>query len=743
MSDTQENRIRPLRGWGRATLFCRPLPGGLTVSTTGRRLLFGGLFTAAMLWLVLGNRDAFSTDNVSTGGLLFGLSLAACAVLAVMTLLHWSLPKKPETVIHIVTALLLPIVAMTMVECLNDVFTWDWSPQTLILNYILYFVFYGVVYALSGSLRLPLLIVNPLVFLLALTNHWVTAFRGTPFTPMDIFAAGTAANVAANYKFSIDYQIVIAVLLLAFLQVAAFRLRTPKMDKVLKIATRVFCATLTVCIVGIYAFTDQYAEAGLRPDFWNQNRGYRRTGVVMNFCLNLKYIKVSRPAGYDAAAVPTIVYGLLEEEPADEITISISEAETAPETPQTPNIICIMNESLADLDVLGEVRTNEDYMPFLRSLTENTVRGDLYVPVVGSGTSNTEFEFLTGVSTAFFPAGSNAYMLYIKNPLLSLVSTVGAQGYSKLAFHPYYSSGWNRTNVYKYLGFERFLSIGSVIDPDILTDYQNSGFSAETLEALVEEAYPGQEVLLRRYVSDICDYRKVIELYEERDESQPFFLFNVTMQNHGGYTERSQNFRQEIYVTDAAGNRAVRHTERGDTDLYPLANQYFSLVKRSDDAFRELVEYFQRQDEPTVICMFGDHQPNIETAYLQELLGVDSLYSLSTRQNQQRYITPFYIWANYPIEEKTVERLSSNYLSSYVMQVAGIEMPVFNRYLLKLSETLPVIDTVGYIDAAGNYYDNGETSEYTPLLKNYEKVIYNLMFDEDNKHEELFSLTPP
>ena len=297
--------------------------------------------------------------------------------------------------------------------------------------------------------------------------------------------------------------------------------------------------------------------------------------------------------------------------------------------------------------------------------------------------------------------------------------------------------------MYKYLGFERFLSIGSVIDPDILTDYQNSGFSAETLETLVEEAYPGQEVLLRRYVSDICDYRKVIELYEERDESQPFFLFNVTMQNHGGYTERSQNFQQEIYVTDAAGNRAVRHTERGDTDLYPLANQYFSLVKRSDDAFRELVEYFQQQDEPTVICMFGDHQPNIETAYLQELLGVDSLYSLSTRQNQQRYITPFYIWANYPIEEKTVERLSSNYLSSYVMQVAGIEMPVFNRYLLKLSETLPVIDTVGYIDAVGNYYDNGETSEYTPLLKNYEKVIYNLMFDEDNKHEELFSLTAP
>ena len=122
---------------------------------------------------------------------------------------------------------------------------------------------------------------------------------------------------------------------------------------------------------------------------------------------------------------------------------------------------------------------------------------------------------------------------------------------------------------------------------------------------------------------------------------------------------------------------------------------------------------------------------------------MDSLYSMSTRQDQQRYVTPFYIWANYDIGERTVERLSSNYLSSYVLQVAGVQMPVFNQYLLKLSKTLPVIDTVGYIDAAGNYYTNGESSEYTVLLKNYEKVIYNLMFDQDAKCEELFSLEGP
>ena len=39
-----------------------------------------------------------------------------------------------------------------------------------------------------------------------------------------------------------------------------------------------------------------------------------------------------------------------------------------------PNIICIMNESLSDLKVLGNLETNEDYMPFMRSLTKTQLR---------------------------------------------------------------------------------------------------------------------------------------------------------------------------------------------------------------------------------------------------------------------------------------------------------------------------------------------------------------------------------
>ena len=695
----------------------------IALTVTRNSLIVGGILCAALLVLVLLHTARFLQDDVTQGGLLYGLCLTASVIIGLIAAARIELPRKTDVIVSTAVVLLLPIVAMTMVECLNGVFTWDWSPRTLFLNYILYMLFYGAVYVFSGSYRLPMLIMNVVFFALGLTNFYVMAFRGTPFVPMDFLAAGTAANVAAAYDFSFNFQVVIAIILLVFLTVTALRLRTPKMHFIVKVASRVFFSVLTTAIVCIYLFTDLYAQAGLSPDFWSQSRGYRRTGAVMNFCLNTKYLTVREPSGYDADEVDDIVNNMIA---GSDVSIG---------NDVTPNIICIMNESLSDLSVLGDLETNVDYMPFLRNLTENTVRGNLYVPVIGASTSNSEFEFLTGAPMSFFPAGSNAFTLYVKNPLNSLVSTLGAQNYTQLAFHPYYASGWNRPTVYKNLGFTRFDSITSVISYDTLIAYQNSGYATSVLEELVAQEYPYDDVLLRRYVSDSYDYKKVIEMYENREADKPFFLFNVTMQNHGGYTEKTANFVEDVYVTAINGV-----SDPAFATAYPKVNQYLSLIKQSDAAFEQLVNYFSYVDEPTIICMFGDHQPNVEKSFIHRLQGVSSELELTTEQLQQQHITPFYIWANYDIEEKEIERLGSNYLASYMMQVAGVEMPAYNRYLLKLSETLPVIDTVGVIDANGNHYALGSKTPYDSIIADYEKVVYNLIFDEKNRHDKLFTV---
>ena len=197
------------------------------------------------------------------------------------------------------------------------------------------------------------------------------------------------------------------------------------------------------------------------------------------------------------------------------------------------------------------------------------------------------------------------------------------------------------------------------------------------------------------------------------------------MQNHGGYRKDAENFDQNVWLEDTLD--------------YPETDRYLSLLRYSDTAFKNLISYFETVDEPVVICMFGDHQPSIETAFVEETLGT-SLERLTLEQQQARHITPFIIWANYDIEEQQIDMLSSNYLSSLLLQTAGREMSDYNRYLLELSKTLPVIDTVGYIDSNGVYYDWNDTSAYTELLEQYRYVQYNNLLDKGNRKESLFQV---
>lgn len=174
-----------------------------------------------------------------------------------------------------------------------------------------------------------------------------------------------------------------------------------------------------------------------------------------------------------------------------------------------------MNESFADLGNLGDLETNEDYMPFIHNLTENTIKGYLSMPVFGAGTSNSEFEALTGNTMAFLPSGCNVYQSYIKKETPSIVSALEILGYSRTAYHPYYGSGWNRELVYPLLGFTDFISLEDFVDQNTLDTYQQNG-DVEEYEALLAQQYPGESILLRRFVSDSYDYRMVEDMYENR-----------------------------------------------------------------------------------------------------------------------------------------------------------------------------------------------------------------------------------
>ncbi len=668
-----------------------------------------------MITVIIFN-NSFLSQEYASKWLLLAIALILPFVITLAIIYNIKIKDTvTKKVLFVVLFAIMPILSMTMTECLNNIYVYDMTYMGFVANYVVILLLYFLFFSVSGSLRFAILAVNPIIYGFALAHAYLVSFRGSPFIPMDIFGITTAINVGSTYDYTPTDIIIIGSLLFILLVVIGIKVKTPKFTFITRLISRVFMGVFFLVIACLFYLTSIFADAGIKPDFWNQTRGYKNYGFVYNFVCNTKYLYMSVPEGYNASDV------------GDYVSKKVTEADDDNSNVQkTPNIICIMNESLSDLRVLGDFGVTEDYMPFMHSLTENTVKGNLYVPVIGAGTSNTEFEFLTGHSTAFLPSGSNAYMLYIKNPLASLVSTLKAQNYSAYAFHPYYASGWNRVSVYQNMGFSSFKSLENLIDPSIIEEYNLNNSDPDYLQNLVTTHYPqNNNMLLRQYISDSYDYDVLIDDFNNRDKTKPYFVFNVTMQNHGGYTTNASNFSQTIGITS---------TE----NTYTKAINYLSLVKASDNAFKNLISYFTTVDEPTIICMFGDHQPSIESKFIAEILGVDDLSGLSIEQEQNRHITPFYIWANYDIEEKEIDKLSVNYLSTYVLKTAGVKLPKYNKYLYNLSKKLPVIDTVGYIDSEDKYYKWSSDSPYSKLLKEYEQIQYNNIFDYKNSDTETF-----
>lgn len=407
--------------------------------------------------------------------------------------------------------------------------------------------------------------------LIGIANYYVVSFRGTVLFPWDLGSIGTAISVADNYKFEFPYEM--AILISAFILMYQIACKCGVKIFAKKIWLRVLLTVMSLSMGVGYAFyaqsDDIVSRFRLYPYMFTPNSVYSRDGMMVSLLFSLKYLAVDKPEGYDA----DLVNGVAEKYADDGGDGTSAEEKTK------PNIIVIMNEAYSDLSVLRDFETNVNPMPFTSKLTENTVKGDLYVSVVGGNTANSEFEFLTGSSMAFLPTGSIPYQQFIKGEMPSFVSHLNDLGYSSSAMHPYYASGWDRNKVYSYFGFDKMF-------------FKNDFNNPETI---------------RQYISDAATYDKIIELYENKGDS-PMFVFDVTMQNHSGYKgEVQNNFAPLVTVTDGKVSTGL--------------SEYLSLVRISDLAFGDLVEYFKEADEPTVILMFGDHQPGRRRGALALYIG--------------------------------------------------------------------------------------------------------------------------
>ena len=593
------------------------------------------------------------------------------------------------------------------------------------LNLSWYYLAAALLYAATGAVRISAGCMTVLGWVWGNLNAYVFQFRGRILFPADIHAFRTAVMLTSDYDWSPSALQLIScgwlILFLVALKLVVpasvgqdgqpFVVRKPKG----RLPIRASIAAIS--LLGMYLFfaTPLVGKLGVVPSQWFT----QQNGVLLNFMINLKNSQVTKPSAYAAILssmnqIPHSLDSAIPPSP-DSMSLPSPHSAIAPSLPSEPgirpNIIVVMNEAFSDLRVLGNIKTNEDPLPFFHSLTKNTIRGKAYSSVIGGNTANSEYEFLTGNTMAFLPAGMVSYQIYTSPGDYSLTGQLNQFGYKTIAMHPYESAGWNRVQV-----------------------YQNYGFS----EVHFMDAYQNKQYV-RNYISDRSNYRELIrrfDAFQAQDKDTPLFMMNVTMQNHGGYHQTWDRLAHRIHVAEEG------YTPAHDVDgKYADVNQYLSLIRESDDAYKMLIEHFEKEEEPTLILFFGDHQPKLSDNFYKNVFG-KAPEAFTPEETQRMYTVPFSLWANFDIPEARNERISLNYLSSLLLEQANLPLTPYQAFLSDMRQAVPVINSMGMSGADGAFVTREHDLSPTErdYVAQYRAYQYNGIFDKNNRVESFFKI---
>lgn len=608
-----------------------------------------------------------------------------CAILAgicVLTLAIYMIDMPVHPVIRILFALVIPLGCFYTFETLTH------QMSTMIelakrLNIAFYYWLFLFVFFIAGRTSISMAICVSAIAAIGVGNYFVVMFRSNPIVPWDIYSFETAMSVADNYVFSVDWALAEHIAMFILMLIVGVRTNIRLSKKILRpILTVAMCIPAYFYIS--YLWQDNLERnTGLNDTLFNAKYMHSKDGFFVSFILDIHFLQIEEPKNYS----DEYALSLLNEQEVEKV-----------ETPEElPDIIAIMDETFSDPAVLGEFETNKDYMPFVHSILRgevaNTISGYTDVSVLGGNTANSEFEFLTGNSMAFFPNGSVPYLQYIRDGISTIVPQLEEYGYTTYGTHPYRAKGWNREFIYDLMGF----------------DYR-----------YFQGSFPFEDKL-RNYVSDEADFKSILEW--RNNTEGPFFMFNVTMQNHSNYGGDFDNFDPQIVA------------KFKNTSSNKYLNKYLSLMYETDQDVASLLSELSQSDRKTIVVFWGDHQPNdyvVRPIYKEYGLDFDNQ---TYEQQQQRQKTPFFIWANYDIQEQTNVEISLNYLNILLFETAGLQLDEYQIFRKNLWQgQIPMMNAVGYRN------DNGDLVEYDDapeeiqnLLNEYQNIQYYRMEREYSK----------
>lgn len=567
------------------------------------------------------------------------------------------------------------------------------------LNAMTAFCLTLVIFALAGRWWLATGISGVLFTVIALINYYTRDLHGSALMPQDILNLGTAAEVMGSYTLKVNGTVLtIGLLVLPVLAISAVQWflarKGPRRASWKARGVRVAASALAVFAV---LYIGYFGPAPLKPKStygWAWQETYYKYGYLAGTieATSLMADPIVEPEGYSDQAA---------QDAAGRVTGQFATAETASDY---PDIVLILSESFYDFSLVTDLQADTDILPVYHSL-QNAVLGHTVSPHVGGGTNSSEYEMLSSNSLMLMPSITpfNWLNLYGAN---SLVSYTKSLGYATMAAHPYTNSNYRRDSAWRALGFD---------------------------ETHFEEDFPTAEYYGNRpYQTDSATYQDFAALYEAMPADQPRFAFLVSIQSHGDYD-----------MNDASLDIVHAATDYGEYDA--VMDEFLSCMKMTDAAIAELCDYFTQVYEQTgrkvIVAMAGDHAPSFVDHVADKSIAPENELQILERS------TPYFIWANYPLEDTAsavsttdpLNRMDMVMLAPTIAQQAGLPLSTYYQYLLEMKQVTPVVTGANdYMTPDGHTATFGQDALLDDWVHGYLHLEYNNVGAHAKRDQSLF-----
>ncbi len=554
--------------------------------------------------------------------------------------------------------------------------------QGLFFSFLLFWGIYMFVFGCMNNVYRTTVLLSAALVLFGIVNQLKIAYSDTPVFLSDFFflnSAGTFMDILKGTIMGIilKYLVIIVAFLTGIVYICKFSKNRNEFS--IRKRFRAFYIILPILFMVIISVPNKNISHFMLKTFFSiderqdnyatTNMGYYfKFGVFGGLYGQNLESRLEEPDGYD----PSELEQLVEE--------SCKKKRNSHKFGK-PNIVMIFSESFWNIDDMKEVRFDQPVASNFEQLKQKGILVDMISPSYGGISSNVEYEMLTGSSIKFFSSGYIPYMQlyiddkYIKAP--SVIQELKRNGYKTHITSTWESSLFNCKSVYEYFGVD-------------VTEYKED----------LKDSYKKGGRISDAYVAE-----RLIQELKEKPKDEKLFTMILTAQAHMPFNfDKYEDY--DISIVDS----------KLDPEEEDTIRSYAQGVYDADKQLKEVYDFIQTYEEPTILIFYGDHLP-----YLKNEKGEDITKKLeyfntgdSTEDLYRKYHTQCLILANYDIGEDDIDYMGPDLVMDYLLNNMDLEVSPYYQWLYTTIDKLPASNLYVSVDKNGNKY---KTSKLTGTMK--------------------------